>query len=210
MITASQRFTQFFTLIYIPYFLKASLGADSPHTDLDMYMKLYQYRRVDSDLADKALAVLGRHGRYLTLQVIPFVFFSSKVDDTKSRMAARMVALSVPDKIDIGKPFFPYVTPYTKLVNIVEEKSYLIFPLLGRSHDWLSNDPRSWEKNEDYVKMKQFLRTVKTVNNCAERDVKMVTEYAKILTHGEDTRLLLGVESNRGKYPDLKISSINK
>ena len=32
---ALRRFVQFFTLNYIPFFLKASFGADSPHSDLD-------------------------------------------------------------------------------------------------------------------------------------------------------------------------------
>ena len=83
---------------------------------------------------------------------------------------------------------------------------------MGLSYDWLSGDPDNWENNEDYVKMKQFVRTVKTVNDCAERGVKMVTDYAKILTHDENTRnwLLQGVELNRRKYPDFKISSLNK
>ena len=157
--------------------------------------------------------MLGRHGWYLTEQVVPFAFFSSKVDtDTKSHMAARMVALSVPDKIEIGKPSFPTIKPHTKLVDLIGEKSYLIFNLLGLSYDWLSGDPDNWENNEDYVKMKQFVRTVKTVNDCAERGVKMVTDYAKILTHDENTRnwLLQGVELNRRKYSDFKISSLNK
>ena len=62
MMGALQRFIQFFTLIYIPFFLKSSVGVDSSYNDLDMYAKLFKYRKVDADLADKALAVMKRHG----------------------------------------------------------------------------------------------------------------------------------------------------
>ena len=59
---ALERFVQFFTLIYIPYFLKSSIGADSSFNDFEMYKQLFMYRKIDSVLADKALAALDRHG----------------------------------------------------------------------------------------------------------------------------------------------------
>ena len=60
--------------------------------------------------------------------------------------------------------------------------------------------------------MKQFVRTVKTVNDCAERGVKMITNYATILTKDEKIRdwLLQGVEMNRKKFPDFNIKTLNK
>ena len=42
MRTALQRFVQFFTVVYIPFFLKASIGVDSSINDMDMYHKLYR------------------------------------------------------------------------------------------------------------------------------------------------------------------------
>ena len=213
MMAALKRFTQFFTLIFIPYFLKASVGADSPFTDLEMYKKLYKYRRVDSDLANKALAVLDRHGWYLTEQLVPFALFSNKVNsDIKSHIAARILTFHQPAQIAIGKPSFPSVKANTKLMDLVGEKSYLLFTLLGVGTDWLSKNPVEWEDDLDYLKAKTFCRTVKTVNDCAERGVKMITEYSKILTKDEKARdgLLQGVELNRKNYPDFSIKSLNK
>ena len=74
MLAALQRFTQFFTLIFIPYFFKASNGDDSPFTDMEMYQNMYKYRKVDCELANKALAVMDRHGWYLTEQLVLFAF----------------------------------------------------------------------------------------------------------------------------------------
>ena len=213
MEAALQRFVQFFTLIYIPYFLKASFGADSPFNDLDMYSKLFKYRKVDSVLADKALAVLGRHGWYLVEQVVPFALFSNRVDmDTKSHMAAKMLTFSPPEKFQLGKPKFPVIKPGTKLVDLVGSKSYMLFSILGVDYMWLSKDPRDWQEDTEYKKAEQFVRTVKTVNDCAERGVKMISEYAAILTKNEKVRdwLLQGVETNRRKYSDFNVKTLNK
>ena len=197
---ALRRFVQFFTLIYIPFFLKASFGADSPHTDLDMYAKLFKYRKVDGLLADKALTVLARHGWYLVEQVVPFAFFSNKVDtDTKSHMAAKMLTFLPPEKYSLGRPTFPAIKPGTKLVDLVGSKSHMFFHILGVECNWLAKDPKHWEEDQEYLRAERFVRNVKTVNDCAERGVKMISEYAAILTKDEKVRdwLLQGVEANR-------------
>ena len=61
------------------------------------------------------------------------------------------------------------------------------------------------------LKMQEFMRTVKTVNDCAERGVRMIKEYSKILKKDAGTRnwLLQGVELNRKKYPDFNIKTLN-
>ena len=50
---------------------------------------------------------------------------------------------------------------------------------------WLSKDPRDWQEDTEYKKAEQFLRTV---NDCAECGVKMISEYAAILTKNEKVR----------------------
>ena len=90
-------------------------------------------------------------------------------------------------------------------------KIYLLFNLLGVEPNWLKKSPKDGDDDEEYKKMQEFMRTVKTVNDCAERGVKMITEYSKILTKDDGTRkwLLQGVELNRKKYPDLNIKTLN-
>ena len=213
MVAALQRFVQFFTLIYIPYFLKASVGADSSFNDLDFYNKLFKYRRIDSVLAEKALEVLGRHGWYLVEQTVSFALFSNKVDrDTKSHIASKMLTFSRPEKFKLGKPKFPEIKPGTKLVDLVGSYSYLLFHILGVDHKWLSKDPIDWPEDSEFQKAEQFVRTVKTVNDCAERGVKMISDYETSLTKDESVRdwLLQGVELNRRKYPNFNVQTFNK
>ena len=144
---------------------------------------------------------------------MPFALFSNKVDnDTKSHMAAKLLTFSQPEKIKIGKPKFPEIKPTTKLIDLLGQNSYLLFNLLGVDSNWLCKNPTDWGKDEDYRKMREYVRTVKTVNDCAEWGVKLITDYAKILTKDDKMRswLLQGVEMNRQKYPDFSIKTLNK
>ena len=91
---------------------------------MEMYQNMYKYRKVDCELANKALAVMDRHGWYLTEQLVPFALFSNRVDrDTKSHIAARILTFVPPEQIKIGKPSFPKVKPATKLKDLVGENS---------------------------------------------------------------------------------------
>ena len=53
---------------------------------------------------------------------------------------------------------------------------------------------------------KEFVKTVKVVNDAAERGVKLAQDYATILTKDDDMRamILQGVEKNRRNFPDFK------
>ena len=96
--------------------------------------------------------------------------------------------------------------------DLVGSHSFLLFKILGVNYSWLSVDPINWHLDQEYQKVEQFVRTVKTVNDCAERGVKMVSDFATILTQDEKMRdwLLQGVELNRRMYPDFNIKTLNK
>ena len=75
-------------------------------------------------------------------------------------------------------------------------------------HNWLGQPVDSWEDNKDYTTAKTFVRTV---NDLAERAVKMATDYSQILTKDEDTRrrIIQGVEDHRRAYQDFKKTTFN-
>ena len=210
---ALKRFVTFSVLVYIPHFLKSSIGVDSPVDDLDVYKKLFKFRKVDHELAEKAILVLERHGWYLVEQIIPFALFCNKIDqDLKSQIAAKMLTFSPLSAKEIGKPTFPEIRPETTLPDLVGQKSYLFFDILGIDYSWLNRSPEFWHEELEYKRAEMFARTVKTVNDCAERGVKLISDYASVLTKNENMRewLLQGVEQNRRKYPDFKIKTLNK
>ena len=99
------RLNIFIISVYIPYFLKASVGADAAYNDLALHKQLYAYIDIDGPIATAALEVLERHGWYTTEQTAPFSLFSSRVsEDEKARIAARILTNPFPDSIPLSPP----------------------------------------------------------------------------------------------------------
>ena len=68
-----------------------------------------------------------------------------------------------------------------------------------------------WKDDPDFKTVENFVQTVKTTNDTAERAVKLMTDYAQILTKDEDMRqwILQAVDEKRKKYPDFSKKTLN-
>ena len=102
---------------------------------------------------------------------------SSKLsDDEKSRIAARLLTFPVPTEFPVGKPEFPDILEKTQLVDLIGPKSWFIFFRLKLSSTtWLKRDVNLWSEDPDFKMMENYVRTVKTTNDTAERGVKLIT-----------------------------------
>ena len=206
------RLGMFFVLIYIPYFLKASIGADAALNDLSLFKQLVDYIDEDGPIATAALEVLSRHGWYTAEETVIFSLFSNRLsDDQKSRVAARILSYDTPEAVTLGKPTFQELNQKTELHDLAGPKSYTLFSILGTDYDWLQHKPEDWENFPDYLEMREFVRTVKVTNDAAERGVKMITDYSKILTKDNELRrkLLQGVEMSRKIHPNFNKKTLN-
>lgn len=214
-VEALKRFCRFTSTIYIPHFLSSSIGSDSPVNDMSLYKKLFDYKRVDTQLAEEALVVLRRHGWYLTPEVVVFSLFSSKLSmDMKSRLASKLLTFqaSIPESYKLEKPKFPVVDKKTELVDLLTPQSFKFFTILGLGYEWLAKNPEQWEEEEDFNVAREFVKTVKVTNDVAERGVKMAADYATILTKDDKIRamILQGVEMCRKKFPNFHKKTLNE
>lgn len=206
------RLNVFFTCIYIPHFLKSSIGADLAYNDLALYKQLVKFIDVDGPIATEALEVLSRHDWYTTQQTVVFSLFSNKVsEDDKARMAAHILTFPFPESLPLGKPVFQELTDKTELQDLCGPNSYMLFCILGTDYEWLQKSPKEWELSTDYKEMEDYVRTVKVTNDVAERGVKTITDYSKILTKDNEMRikLLQGVEMSRKITPDFNKKTLN-
>ena len=206
------RWGQYAIKFYVPSFLLATLGRDAPSNDLNLYKSTLQYREVDPELADLALDTLNRHKWYLTAQVIPFALFSDNVtEDEKSRMAARLLTLRREETVSLGLPDFPEVTQETELWDLVTPKTWQFFDIVKSDPMWLTKPVSDWESDTDYKQIKNFVSTVKVVNDGCERAVALATDYARILTKDSTMRrkILQVVEANRKAFVDVKKATLD-
>ena len=87
-----ERIVKFNCLVYVPYFLTASHGSNTPINDLNLLKVIDNYKVIDPDISTAVLSVLRRHSYYLYEELVPLSFFSNKItEDEKSRMAVKLL-----------------------------------------------------------------------------------------------------------------------
>ena len=180
-----ERFCVFALSFYIPTFFTSSWGCDAPSNDLQLYKDLLAFKKIDNTLATAALDTLDRHRWYLTPPVVMFSLFSKKVsDDTKARMAARLLSLEKPEaRLDL--PEYPTVTEGSELWDFVKPHSWDFFTILRVEADWLTWPLDKWEESEDFRKARQFVTTVKVVNDATERGNQVSFRLCRISHQGQ-------------------------
>ena len=208
------RFVKFTSLVYVPYFMVTSIGADAPHNDLDLYKLLNKYKKIDTEVAEIALKVLERHLFYLTQENVVMALFSNKLDeDKKSRIASRLLTFSVPDQFKTEKPRPPTdLDKDSTLESLVGEKSWTLFHILGVGTDWLKLEPSKWGEDIDFCEVRDWVRSAKVVNDSCERAIKMIQDFCNIRTKDSLIRrgLLKAVEYSREEFPEFSKKTLNK
>ena len=205
-----ERFCVYAIMFYIPYFLTANIRADAAVTDLSLFKKLKKLQQVDEEIADEALATLSRHLWFLAPTTVLFSLASEMLeDDYKSRIACRLLTLQKTKEMHLGLPTFPKLSDKTELRDLVTSES---FDIMKMSPDWLALPPAEWDSNSDYLEFRKCVRQMKVTNDCAERGVKLATDYSKSLTKDsqERSKIYQVVEAERRVKPDAKKSSLNK
>ena len=61
-----ERMNKFNALFYVNKWLSASVGADAPFNDLQLWHELNEYRKHDASVANAAINAMKRHLWYLT------------------------------------------------------------------------------------------------------------------------------------------------
>ena len=208
-----ERFVKFCSLVYMPYFLASSFGADAPLNDLNLFKLLNDYDLVDPEVSIAALVPLKRHLYYLTEELVVFSLFSNKLDDdTKSQIATKLLTFERPDQFEPEKPHVKCPDINSALDSLVGPKSWLLFHVLGDQGDWLKVSPSKWNEFRDFEETKEFVRAAKVVNDGSERGVKLIQDFCSIITTDSEVRrhLLKSVQFSREKFPDYKKSTLNK
>ena len=134
------------------------------------------------------------------------------VFDTTASNKGHIRGAAIRNKIKFGYPAFPKMSDKTELPDLVTSDSWQMFDILKLSPDWLALPPDEWDTDPDYIVFRNFVRTVKVTNDCAERGVKLATDYSKSLTKDsqERSKIYQVVEAERRAKPDAKKSTLNK
>ena len=100
----------------------------------------------------------------------------------------------------LEKPHFPAPNTSTRLDSLVEPLSWSLFDaILKIDPTFLKESPDNWESDRGYCEVRDFVRHLKVVNDCAERGVATISSYCNILTKDSDMRkwLINTVETHK-------------
>ena len=162
----------------------------------------------------KSLNKMKHHTWYLTQEIVPFALFSrhpQMTNSLKEQLALRLIRTEKPDSFRRGKPVFPLIENSTTLPDLVGPESHFIFDALDVDITWMRQPVENWVENDSFKAVEQFVQSVKVVNDVAERGVKMMADFATVITTNQEQRnqLLQVVELHRRKFDSFKKSTLN-
>ena len=205
-------FAKFLCLFYAKSWFESTNASDAPANDLQFYKSMITFKNIHKGAAEESIKKIKRHTWYLTAENVVMCLFSDKLSDNeKSTVALLLLKYEKPEEFCEGKPKQVTITENTNLKDLISENSYFIFSLIDAETDWLQNHPSTWAKNADYLKVYNYVKKLKVANDTAERAIKLITEYSKILTNDDTQReyIIQLVEHHRKQYADTNKKTIN-
>jgi hypothetical protein len=189
---AIKRICLFTVTLYIKAWFTAPMTCDAPYNDLCLLQHVELFDAIDSQIAEVALGKITGHMWYLSEDLAALSLFSDKVfADEKRQIVA---ALSTPvGNVDLRRVDPKSIKCFRErtLSQFVTKRSMNLFTALKLDQSFLSSDPDVWEARDDFKIAKQTVAAVHVVNDCAERAVKLATDYNMALTQDEEQRQLI-------------------
>ena len=140
--------------------------------------------------------------------------------ETKVELAKKLVRIKAKPAKQYQKGYpSPVPLPRDKtegmdvtLCDFVGRESLFMFDVLKFGKRWLKSPPSNWHADTEYKEMQSFVENLRVVNDCAERGVKLIVDYAEILTKDPEQRqfLLQVVEENRKLCPNTSKATLTK
>ncbi|CAI6357054.1 unnamed protein product [Macrosiphum euphorbiae] len=98
------------------------------------------------------------------------------------------------------------------LDKFISENSLKLFTRYGIDTSILQYDPKSWDNHISFVNGKELIKSLKIVNNTAERGVKLMADFNEALTVNKEQKqyVLLCVQEHRKMYPNCKKETLKQ
>jgi hypothetical protein len=209
-------FANFTTLIYSSWWMTCNSAADAPWNDLNFFRALLRYEAIHPVISASAIRAFKNHQWYLTAEMVPLALFSNKVpkEDRRS-LADRLLVLKPTDSLHqptarfgsgFGKPTFPTtITLTTTLADLVDVDSWFTFELLKLDGQFLNEAVDDWSNCASYQASLTNLQALNVVNDCAERGVKLSSDFLPAAKSEEHFQNVLQVaEHDRKQLPNLR------
>ncbi|KAK3918007.1 Magnesium-chelatase subunit ChlH, chloroplastic [Frankliniella fusca] len=209
--TAAFEVSVFAVTAHVRIWYQSRIPAAAPRSDLEylhtITREVLRNRKNDArkTMWRTAGGKLLGHLWYLCPELVTLALFDSKVDEqTKVSMVSAMNEGAEIEEEDLPNKGF-----IVKLENSVLSLTLSSFVNAGSKYffrklgvDFLSLHPSEWAQNPNYKEIEALVKHLPAVNDAAERNVKIASDFHQILTKNEEHRqgLYLNVAGDMKKF----------
>lgn len=192
----------FIATCYAPWFLQSYLGFKAPANDLCAFKVSTELTVLYPKLGAALTKSFGLHSWSLTEKLVPVALCDPDLEmEEKMLMVKKLLGYEIPEEFEKCKPTLPKLTASTELHELVGAQSWILLKLNSIQKE----DVQCWveeglESSESYQKFCKFIRNLVAVNDCVERNIKLIQEFV-MSSNKEDMRqnIMLVAKDNRKK-----------
>ena len=197
---------------------------DAAWNDLQLYHHLQVVDKVD--VKDKVgrqehhgVSHQGAGKAPVVREMLPLALFSDKVPAAEQRALADAITVHKPGDLpmrapterfgtNLGKPKFPVLSASIRLADLANADCWFGIQHLHIDPAFISLNDEDWATTAAFQAGLANVQVINTVNDCAERDVKLTSDFvgsAKSEQHLQN--VLQAVEHDRSVRPNLRRST---
>lgn len=200
----------FVVKVYMRFWFQASSAVSAPRNDLLFLKEIDNYSRDNADISSIALKKLLQHLWYLSEELVILALFDDEVSNEIKRSMVQALERTGEEYPSKRITLDPKLIHTKELADFVTSNSRKFFTITGFSSNFLTRDVTQWEEDDEYRRVKACVRSLRVVNDTAERGVALMEEYNKLHTTNEEQKqfMLLVVKQYRQQHPDSKKSTL--
>ena len=156
-----------------------------------MLQLIESFTSVDKKIAGVAKRKMRLHSWYLSedLAALP-LFYHDVSDDDKGTIVSALQKEPLPQDLHRLTPNqIPQFQNFS-VAQFVTRRSLNLFESLRLPQDFLSAAVNTWTERADYNAAQKTVCALKVVNDCAERAVRLATDFNEVFTNSDEQRQL--------------------
>lgn len=212
-LTSMRDISIFVVKLYISAWFRCTYAIECPNQDLNFLREAFKFEKIDNVISEAVIEKFKNHLWYLTPEAMGLAFFDSNVSlEVKRKMVNRLNAkVAAVTFVEYRKHPNPNHLLNCDLADFVSHKTKSFFSSFDLGTDFFELDPTIWADNEEYQTALDFCRNLFVVNDAAERGVKFMKDYNRVLTRDEEEMQLIlqVVDLYRRKYPSHTKSALH-
>lgn len=209
----------FLVRFYVKWWLTASVSVMSPYNDLIFVQNMIEYKEEDELIASSALTKISNHLWYLSDEAVGLALFDPNISDEIKKKIVFAIKNNINPNTPVKKVEFNINLNHEvelwknrEIQDFVSQHTQKLFTRFNLNTNFLDLDPSVWKTNQHYQRALQLFKSLKVVNDSAERAVALVTKFNSCITKNEEQKQYLYhvVQNHRKMYPNTNKSSLCK